>query len=224
MNFIIRVENCVKRYKTHGEKILALDDVSLAIERGDFVALMGDSGSGKSTLLHCMGGLDKPTSGTVVVNDTNLARLSDGALSAFRGKTVGFIFQSFYLQPFLSVKDNLIIAGMAGNIPMKSVKERAAKIINTIGLADRAEHYAKELSGGQIQRVAIGRALINQPDIIIADEPTGNLDKQNADNILHLLKTINKNFGITVVIATHSYDLASSANRIITMQHGKVVL
>lgn len=222
-NAIIVAENLSKQYKVGRQKITAVNDASLTITEGEFVAIVGASGSGKSTLLHLLGGLDKPSAGTITVHSTKLHKMSDRKLSIFRNKTIGFVFQSFYLQPFLSVRRNIEVAAMPNRLKRKIRKYRAERLATAVGLKERINHKPRELSGGQIQRVAIARALLNQPSIILADEPTGNLDSTNGRVIVTLFKTLQKELGTTIVIATHDHDIAAQADRIITVKDGAIV-
>lgn len=220
---IIQADHLVKRYKTGSQTILAVNDVSLAINRGEFVAITGVSGSGKSTLLQLLGGLDRPTSGDIIINNVKINKISDSKLSRFRNQTIGFVFQSFYLQPFLTLQRNIEIAAMPSRMKRNQRKTRAEKLAQQVGLGDRLRHFPRELSGGQIQRAAIARALLNNPDIILADEPTGNLDSQNSHNIVALFRQICDTQNTTVVIATHDYEIAASADRVITVADGRIV-
>lgn len=220
---IVSVEDLAKQYKVGRQKIEALNGVSLAIHEGEFVALTGPSGSGKSTLLQMMGGLDKPTSGKVVINGTNLTDMSDRKLSTFRGQTIGFVFQFFYLQPFLRLGRNLEVPGMFARIKRSERKERVAELADAVGLADRISHLPKELSGGQMQRAAIARALFNNPKVILADEPTGNLDSKNGKAIIDLFLKIRKELGTTIIIVTHDAAIANLADREVRLKDGVIL-
>lgn len=220
---VIRVENLVKEYKVGKQKILAVNGVSLDIRKGEFVALVGASGSGKSTLLQLIGGLDVPTSGTITINGSRPDKMSDRKLSKFRNETIGFVFQFFYLQPFLTLARNIEIAAMPNRMKQSERKERIATLAQQVGLSERLKHLPRELSGGQIQRAAIARALVNRPSIILADEPTGNLDSENSRDIIALFKRICDDFETTVVIATHDQEVAAQADRIITVKDGVIV-
>jgi len=220
---IINVENLNKTYKVHKERINALKNVSVQIHEGEFVAFTGPSGSGKSTLLQTIGGLDKPDSGTITINDQNITKLSDSKLSTFRNKTIGFVFQFFYLQPFLRLQTNIEVPGMFAGTKRKDRKAAAVEIANAVGLNDRLSHLPKELSGGQMQRAAIARALLNKPSILLADEPTGNLDSANGAAIIDLFEQVRKQYGTTVIVVTHDPKIAARADREITLKDGEIL-
>lgn len=217
---VVHLENVSKRYKVGRQHVEALRDVSLDIYQGEFVAVTGTSGSGKSTLLHLIGGLDKPGKGTISVNGQDLAKLHDGKLSQFRNKTIGFVFQFFYLQPFLNLQTNIEVPSMFARTKRSARQARSLELAEVVKLDDRLRHLPKELSGGQMQRAAIARALQNQPQILLADEPTGNLDRTNALGIFDLFRTICKEHGTTIVVVTHDLELASLADRSISMSDG----
>lgn len=212
-----------KTYKVGRQKIQALTEVSLSVRKGEIVAIVGASGSGKSTLLQMIGGLDKPTAGTIAVNGKLLSKMSDSRLSTFRNQTIGFVFQFFYLQPFLTLKKNIEVAAMPGRMKRSVRNDRIAQLAKVVGLSDRLNHLPRELSGGQIQRAAIARALLNWPSIILADEPTGNLDTKNSQEVVDLFKTLRDRLGTTVIIATHDTAVAQQADRIINLEGGRVV-
>lgn len=220
---IIVTRNLTKTYKTGRQRVHALNDVTLSIKEGEFIALVGASGSGKSTLLQLLGGLDKPTLGTVAINDQVLGKLSDRKLAKFRNRTIGFVFQSFYLQPFLNLSRNIEVAAMPNRMKKADRALRIQQLATRVGLANRLKHLPRELSGGQIQRAAIARALLNRPRIILADEPTGNLDSHNSQEIISLFKSLRDEFGATIVIATHDNEIAAQADRIITIKDGAIV-
>lgn len=187
------------------------------------MAIVGESGSGKSTLLQLLGGLDKPTSGSIVVNGVEVTGLSDGKLSQFRNRTIGFVFQSFYLQPFLTLRRNIEVAAMPSRMKRDTRRARTDRLAEQVGLADRLDYYPRQLSGGQIQRAAIARALFNKPPILLADEPTGNLDSQNSRGIIALFRQICDGWGTTVVVVTHSREIATMADRVVMVKDGAVV-
>ena len=217
---LIRTERISKIYKQGEEKIYALRNINLNIEEGDFVAIIGPSGSGKSTLLHLIGGMDNPTEGEVIINGTCLSKLSDKELSLYRRKNIGFIFQDFNLIPVLNIKENILF-------PIKLNKNKVDEeyindIIETLGIKERLKHYPNEISGGQMQRVAIARALANKPKVILADEPTGNLDSETSDKVIELLKYFNKKYNQTLIIITHDNAIAKKADRIIKIKDGSM--
>ena len=200
---------------------MALDNVSFSVEKGEFIAIVGASGSGKSTLLHLMGGVDKPTSGKVFINDKDIYQLSKDDLAVFRRRQIGIIYQFYNLIPILNVKENILLPC---NLDGKKVEEKhLQEIIELLGLSNREEHLPNQLSGGQQQRVAIGRAIINNPSIILADEPTGNLDSKSSKEIIELLKKSNKKYNQTILLITHDMSIAEQADRIIKIQDGKIV-
>lgn len=218
---ILRVENLVKTYKTGESIIRAVDDISFSVEKGEFVAIVGASGSGKSTLLHLLGGVDKPDSGHVYIEDADIYSMSDENLAIFRRRQVGLIYQFYNLIPILNVKENITLPiDLDGN---KVDQKRLYELIDSLGLSDRVNHLPNELSGGQQQRTSIGRALINNPAIVLADEPTGNLDSEASDEIMSLLRSANKKYKQTVIVITHDLNIASSADRIITIDDGKII-
>lgn len=220
---VISVQDVSRVYKRGNKHVTALDDVTLDIHKGEIVALMGASGSGKSTLLQILGCVDRPTTGSVVMDGRDTTALHDKALSKLRRAKIGFVFQSFYLQPFLRLADNVAVPAMFTGKRTRDIDADVKNLVVQVGLEDRIDHFPKELSGGQIQRAAIARALINHPDIIIADEPTGNLDSRSSQSIIDLLKDVREKFGTTVIIATHDVTIASQADRVITLKDGAIV-
>ena len=216
---IIRTENLNKVY-SGANPVHAVKDVNLEIEEGEFVAIVGASGGGKSTLLHMLGGLDNPTSGKVIINGKDIYKMSNDERAIFRRRSIGFVFQFFNNIPVLNVKENIELPASLdnGEVDEKMIEE----IIKVLRLTDRINHFPSQLSGGEQQRVSIGRALANNPEIILADEPTGNLDKKNSQETMDLLKLFAKKYGITVVIITHDLNIASTADRIIKLEDGKI--
>ena len=219
---ILRVENLTKVYGKGTTKVVALDNVSFSVEKGEFVAIVGASGSGKSTLLHLIGGVDRPTSGKVYIDGKDIYNFDADKLAIFRRRQVGLIYQFYNLIPILTVEENITLPLSLDNreVPKQDLKE----LINLLGLESRKNHLPNELSGGQQQRTSIGRALITRPAIILADEPTGNLDSKNSDEIVDLLKKSNKDYKQTIIMITHNMELAEKADRIIKLEDGKIVL
>ncbi|HEY1085671.1 MAG TPA: ABC transporter ATP-binding protein [Candidatus Saccharimonadales bacterium] len=220
---LMSVEGLSKTYKLGRQRLEVLKNVDLNIHEGEFVAITGASGSGKSTLLQLMGGLDKPTKGKVRFGETNIAKLSDRKLSEFRRQTIGFVFQFFYLQPFLRLSTNLEVPGMFARTKKSDRRSHVDELAARVGLSDRLRHFPKELSGGQMQRAAIARALLNQPKILLADEPTGNLDSVNSGAIIDLFEEIRREFGTAIVVVTHDQAIARRADRRIVLKDGVVV-
>lgn len=220
---LISVQSLTKSYKINKQHVNALQGITLDVHKGEFIALTGASGSGKSTLLQLMGGLDNPTSGEIVIDGVNINKLSDTARSTFRNKTIGFIFQFFYLQPFLQITKNIEVPGMFANTPREERAARVSALLDRVGLTEQEAHLPKQLSGGQTQRTAIARALLNNPKILLADEPTGNLDSTNSKIIIDLFKQIRDEFGTTIVIVTHNPEIAEQADREIRLQDGAII-
>ncbi len=218
---ILRVENLCKEYGKGQTKVTALDNVSFSVEKGEFVAIVGASGSGKSTLLHLLGGVDRPTSGKVFIEGKDIYKLNDDGLAIFRRRQVGLIYQFYNLIPILNVEENITLPLSLDGREVN--KEKLNELINLLGLNERRTHLPNELSGGQQQRTSIGRALITNPAIILADEPTGNLDSKSSDEVVALLKKSNKDFKQTIIMITHNLEIAKVADRIITIEDGKIV-
>lgn len=220
---VIEMKAVAKQYRVGRQKVAALKGVSSKIRQGEFVAVTGPSGSGKSTFLQIIGALDKPSSGEVLVNGRNIEKLSDRKLSVFRGQTIGFVFQFFYLQPFLNLQRNLEVPSMFAHKKRVERRKNSIALSDKVGLSDRLKHLPNELSGGQMQRAAIARALMNNPKILLADEPTGNLDRENAFAIMDLFDAVRTEFGTTIIVVTHDKELAARADREIAMRDGQVV-
>jgi len=218
---VVRLENVVKTYGEGETQVQALKGINLSIRRGEFVTIVGASGSGKSTLLHILGGLDRPSSGNVFIGDENIYNYKDNELSIFRRRKVGFIFQFFNLIPVLNVQENIALPALLDGEQVDD--HYLDEIIRTLGLNERRDHLPSELSGGQQQRVSIGRSLINKPDIILADEPTGNLDTKNTKEVLNLLKVTAKKYNQTMILITHDPAIASNSDRIITITDGMII-
>ena len=218
---ILEVKNLVKTYGKGDNLVKAVDDVSFTVEEGEFVAIIGASGSGKSTLLHMIGGVDNATSGEIIVDGENIAKYNADKLAIYRREKVGIIYQFYNLIPVLTVSENITLPVDLAN--KKPDQEYLKELIDTLGLKERANHLPNQLSGGQQQRVAIGRALFNHPKLILADEPTGNLDKKSGDEIVKLLKTANEKYHQTIILVTHDLNIAEKANRIITVEDGKII-
>ncbi len=218
---ILKVENLCKTYGKGETLVKALDNVSFSVEKGEFVAIVGSSGSGKSTLLHILGGVDRPTSGKVYVDGEDVYKLNETNLAIFRRRQVGLIYQFYNLIPILNVKENMTLPIL---LDSKKVDEKYLdELIEILGLTNRVNHLPNELSGGQQQRVSIGRALMNRPTLLLADEPTGNLDSKASKEIIELLKLSNKKYKQTIIMITHDHDLALNASRIITLEDGKII-
>jgi putative ABC transport system ATP-binding protein len=216
----VQVKNVRKVYRRDKQEIPVLDGLSLTITSGDFVALMGPSGSGKTTLLNLIGGVDQPTSGELIVGETNIARLRGRDLARWRSRNIGFIFQLYNLIPVLTAHQNVELPLLLVKMSGKERKERARKALELVGLGDRIKHYPRQLSGGQEQRVAIARAVVSDPAVLLADEPTGDLDKKSADEILVLLERLNSEHGKTIVMVTHDPHAAERAHRVLQLDKG----
>ncbi len=217
---ILRVENLSKVYGTKDNKVVALDNVSFSVNKGEFVAIVGHSGSGKSTLLHLIGGVDRPTKGKVIIEGNDIYTLNDDNLAIFRRRQVGLIYQFYNLIPILNVEENIVLPlELDGK---KVDKDELNELLDTLGLTNRRTHLPNELSGGQQQRTSIGRAIITHPAIILADEPTGNLDSKASEEIMELLKLSNKKYKQTIIMITHNLELAAQADRVITIEDGHI--
>ena len=218
---ILRVEHLTKKYGKGDNEVIAVNDMSFTVNKGEFVAIVGSSGSGKSTLLHLLGGVDRPTSGKVFIDDQNIYELSDDNLAIFRRRQVGLIYQFYNLIPILNVEENITLPC---DLDGKNVnKEQLKELLKTLGLENRVKHLPNQLSGGQQQRVSIGRALITNPAIVLADEPTGNLDSKASDEIVELLKKSNRDYKQTIILIKHNMEIAKIADRIIKIEDGKIV-
>ena len=218
---ILKVENLSKVYGTGASKVVALDNVSFTVEKGEFVSIVGASGSGKSTLLHLIGGVDRPTSGKVFINDEDIYKLNNDDLAIFRRRQIGLIYQFYNLIPILNVVENIALPlELDGRKPDKSDLN---EMLELLGLENRKAHLPSQLSGGQQQRVSIGRALITRPSLILADEPTGNLDSKSSEEIVSLLKKTNKKYNQTIIMITHNLEIAKMADRVITIEDGRIV-
>mgnify|MGYP000680824018 CR=1 FL=1 len=222
MSAIITLDNVYRGYKMGSETIMAVNGISLEIYQGEICCLQGPSGSGKSTLLHLMAGLDKPTKGSIYIGKTRIDKLNENQLAVFRQKYIGFIFQNYYLVPTLTALENVTLPLSFCGMPRKRRTERAKELLEAVGLKDRMKHKPSQLSGGQQQRVSIARAFANNPKIIFADEPTGNLDTANTFEMMNLMTSMAKQFNQTLVIVTHDAEIAEFATRIIKLRDGKI--
>lgn len=218
---ILKVDNLTKIYGKDNAKVVALDHVSFSVQKGEFVAIVGASGSGKSTLLHLIGGVDRPTEGKVFIEGKDIFSFDDDKLAIFRRRQVGLIYQFYNLIPILNVEENILLPLSLDNREIN--KERLEKLLDELGIKNRRNHLPNELSGGQQQRTSIGRALITNPAIILADEPTGNLDSKASDEIVELLKKSNLNYNQTIIMITHDMEIAKHADRIIKLEDGRIV-
>lgn len=218
---ILKVENLTKTYGSGENLVHAVDDVSFSVEKGEFVAIVGASGSGKSTLLHLIGGVDRPTSGKIFVDGNDISKMNDDKLAVFRRRQVGTVYQFYNLIPILTVEENITLPC---DLDGRGVdRERLEMILDSFGLRARRKHLPNQLSGGQQQRTSIARALINNPSLVLADEPTGNLDSKSSEEVMSMLKMCNQSYGQTVIMITHNLDIAKQADRIITISDGKIV-
>ena len=220
---IVKATNLTKEFQRGQVKVVALDRVDLAVQRGEFVALMGPSGSGKSTLLHLIAGMDRPTDGRLLVLDEEPDTMSERSLARWRNHHIGFVFQSFNLIPVLTALENVELPLKLTSLKRRQRREMGNTALKLVGLEDRVDHFPRQLSGGQEQRVAIARAIVTDPDIVLADEPTGNLDAASARDVLSLLQRLNKDFGKTIVMVTHDPHSAAAASRVIHLDKGRFV-
>lgn len=218
---ILQVKDLAKTYGKDNTTVMALNGVSFSVEKGEFVAVVGASGSGKSTLMHLIGGVDRPTSGSVVVDGVEIFKLNESELAIFRRRKIGIIYQFYNLIPTLTVQENIMLPCLLDN--RKPDPDKLRTILETIGLTDRAKHLPNELSGGQQQRAAVGRALINNPALILADEPTGNLDSKSSREVIDLLKRSNQQYNQTLLVITHDEKIARQADWVITISDGQIV-
>jgi putative ABC transport system ATP-binding protein len=218
---LLTAEHLTRTYRTGGAEIAAVADVALSVDAGEFVALVGPSGCGKSTLLHLCGAMDRPTSGTVGLEGVPLERLSDDELTAVRRDRIGFVFQFFNLLPTLTVLENVALPRLLAGARAGAVEPQARALLERVGLGRRLRHYPRQLSGGEMQRAAVARALIHRPALLIADEPTGNLDSENGRIVLELLTGLNRETGVTLLLATHDRDVAAAAGRTLRMRDGR---
>ena len=218
---MINIKNVSKIYNIGNEKITVLDDVSINIEKGEFVAIVGPSGSGKSTLMNMIGGLDKPSNGYVIIEGEDISKLKDKKMAKFRNEKIGFVFQSFNLEPTLTALENVMMPLMIAGLSDKEMNSKAKSALEALGIGDRIKHKPAQLSGGQRQRVSIARALVNKPKIILADEPTGNLDSKSGSAVMEMLTNLKKQ-EYTIVMVTHNMEEARYADRVIKIKDGKV--
>ena len=218
---LLAASNLQKTYISGEARVTALAGVSFDVEAGDFVALMGPSGCGKSTLLHLCGAMDRLTSGSLKLNERDLSAMGDDELTRVRREQVGFVFQFFNLLPTLTVSDNIALPCLLAGVKDEEAARRAGALAERVGIAHRLSHYPQQISGGEMQRAAIARALVHKPTLLVADEPTGNLDSENGANVLSLIAELNRELGVTVLLATHAADIAAAANRVLRMKDGR---
>lgn len=220
---LVEIKHLVKSYTRGDQDVPVLRDITLNIERGDFIALMGPSGSGKSTLLNLIAGIDKPTQGILRIDGEDISQLSEGELADWRASNIGFIFQFYNLMPVLTAYENVELPLLLTNLSKAERRERIEMTLNMVGLSDRMDHYPNELSGGQQQRVAIARAVVTDPTILVCDEPTGDLDKQSATDVLNMLKELNEKLGKTIIMVTHDAHAAEAAKRMVHLEKGELL-
>jgi putative ABC transport system ATP-binding protein len=222
-NTLVEIKNLVKSYTRGDQDVPVLRDITLNIERGDFIALMGPSGSGKSTLLNLIAGIDKPSGGILRIDGEDISRLSEGELADWRASNIGFIFQFYNLMPVLTAYENVELPLLLTDLSRSERRERIEMTLNMVGLSERMDHYPNELSGGQQQRVAIARAIVTDPTILVCDEPTGDLDKQSASDVLDMLKELNNTLGKTIIMVTHDANAAEAAKRLVHLEKGELL-
>jgi len=222
-NTLVEIKNLVKSYTRGDQDVPVLRDITLNIDRGDFISLMGPSGSGKSTLLNLIAGIDKPTGVMLRIDGEDISKLSEGELADWRASNIGFIFQFYNLMPVLTAYENVELPLLLTNLSRSERRERIEMTLNMVGLSDRMNHYPNELSGGQQQRVAIARAIVTDPTILVCDEPTGDLDKQSASDVLNMLKELNNTLGKTIIMVTHDAHAAEAAKRIVHLEKGELL-
>lgn len=220
---LVEIKNLVKSYTRGDQDVPVLRDITLNIDCGDFISLMGPSGSGKSTLLNLIAGIDKPTGGILRIDGEDISKLSEGELADWRASNIGFIFQFYNLMPVLTAYENVELPLLLTNLSRSERRERIEMTLNMVGLSDRMNHYPNELSGGQQQRVAIARAIVTDPTILVCDEPTGDLDKQSASDVLNMLKELNNTLGKTIIMVTHDAHAAEAAKRIVHLEKGELL-
>jgi len=219
---MITLSGVTVEYRSGPQTVRALDGIDMSIETGEFVAIMGPSGSGKTSLVHVIGGLMTPTRGTVLVDDVQIGRLDEDRLARYRNQSIGFVFQLFHLQPDDRAVENVELPLIIAGVDPEERRTRALNWLDRVGLADRAQHYPSQMSGGEMQRVAVARALVNDPRILLADEPTGNLDRKAADSVIDLLLRMRSDLGMTIVMVTHNPVLAERADRVIRIENGEI--
>ena len=220
---LLQIENLTKTYTVHDESFIGVDNISLTVNKGDFLSIVGHSGSGKTTLVSIIGGILKPTSGSVLLEGTDICTLDDNKLSAYRSNRIGFMFQFASLLPILTAKENVLLPAIFNPVKNVADEKTATDLLEMVGIGEKKESYPSQLSGGQQRRVAIARALLNKPDIILADEPTGDLDEDTEGEIMGLFEHINKEHGVTIILITHNLDLAGTAQKKFRMSKGQLI-